>query len=122
MDLTAIKDNITVCKVSDISEIDMTKDFFFLGKTNDEISLVCKTEQAPANCISREDGWKGFYIDGMLDFSMVGVLAKISTILADNGISIFSMSTYNTDYILVKEHKWGKAMSVLMKAGYKLKQ
>ncbi|WP_276840237.1 ACT domain-containing protein [Anaerovibrio lipolyticus] len=122
MDLTAIKDNITVCKVSDISEIDMTKDFFFLAKTNDEISLVCKTEQAPANCISREDGWKGFYIDGMLDLSMVGVLAKISTILADNGISIFSMSTYNTDYILVKEHKWGKAMSVLMKAGYKLKQ
>lgn len=122
MDLTAIKDNITVCKVSDISEIDMTKDFFFLAKTNDEISLVCKTEQAPVNCISREDGWKGFYIDGMLDFSMVGVLAKISTILADNGISIFSMSTYNTDYILVKEHKWGKAMSVLMKAGYKLKQ
>lgn len=122
MDLTAIKDNITVCKVSDISEIDMTKDFFFLAKTNDEISLVCKTEQAPENCISREDGWKGFYIDGMLDFSMVGVLAKISTILADNGISIFSMSTYNTDYILVKEHKWGKAMSVLMKAGYKLKQ
>ena len=122
MDLTAIKDNITVFKVSDISEIDMTKDFFFLAKTNDEISLVCKTEQAPANCISREDGWKGFYIDGMLDLSMVGVLAKISTILADNGISIFSMSTYNTDYILVKEHKWGKAMSVLMKAGYKLKQ
>ncbi|KHM45071.1 amino acid-binding protein [Anaerovibrio lipolyticus] len=122
MDLTAIKDNITVCKVSDISEIDMTKDFFFLAKTNDEISLVCKTEQAPENCINREDGWKGFYIDGMLDFSMVGVLAKISTILAENGISIFSMSTYNTDYILVKEHKWGKAMSVLMKAGYKLKQ
>ena len=122
MDLTAIKDSITVCKVSDISEIDMTKDFFFLAKTNDEISLVCKTEQAPANCISREDGWKGFYIDGMLDLSMVGVLAKISTILAENGISIFSMSTYNTDYILVKEHKWGKAMSVLMKAGYKLKQ
>ena len=121
MDLTAIKDNITVCKVSDISEIDMTKDFFFLAKTNDEISLVCKTEQAPANCISREDGWKGFYIDGMLDFSMVGVLAKISTILADNGISIFSISTYNTDYIFVKEHKWGKTMSVLMKEGYKLK-
>ena len=106
MDLTAIKDNITVCKVSDISEIDMTTDFFFLAKTNDEISLVCKTEQAPENCISREDGWKGFYIDGMLDFSMVGVLAKISTILAENGISIFSMSTYNTDYILVKEENF----------------
>ena len=121
MDLTAIKDNITVCKVSDISEIDITKDFYFLAKTNNEISLVCKTEDTPANCINREDGWKGFYIDGMLDFSMVGVLARISTILADNGISIFSISTYNTDYIFVKEHKWGKTMSVLMKEGYKLK-
>jgi len=121
MDLTAIKDSITVCNVSDISEIDMKMDFFFLAKTNEEISLVCKTEQAPANCIKRDDGWKGFYIDGMVDLSMVGVLAKISTILADNGISIFSVSTYNTDYILVKEHKWGKAMSVLMREGYKLK-
>ena len=57
----------------------------------------------------------------MLDLSMVGVLAKLSTILADNGISIFSISTFNTDYILVKEHKWGKAMSVLLQAGYRLK-
>lgn len=121
MDLTAIKDSITVCKVRDMSEIDLTQDFFFLAKTSDEISLVCKREHVPENCIEREDDWKGFYIDGMLDLSMVGVLAKLSTILADNGISIFSISTFNTDYILVKEHKWGKAMSVLMQAGYRLK-
>lgn len=101
--------------------MDTTKEFFFLAKTDDEISLVCKTEDVPNKCTEREDGWKGFYINGVLEFSMVGILAKLSTLLADNGISIFAVSTYNTDYILVKSGHWKKTVNVLEKAGYKFK-
>ena len=119
MELIEIKENLTVCKLADLSQLDITKDFFFLGKTVDEISLVCKAADVPNNCTEREDNWKGFYIDGVLDFSMVGILAKISSLLADNGISIFAVSTYNTDYILVKNEQWENTVAVLEKAGYK---
>ena len=118
MDLTAIKDSITVCNVSDISEIDMTMDFFFLAKTNDEISLVCKTEDTPQNTTERDDGWRGFRIQGLLDFSLIGILSKISAILAENSIEIFAISTFNTDYILVKAENFEKALKVLSDAGY----
>ena len=52
--------------------------------------------------IQRDDGWKAFRIQGVLDFSLIGILAKIAAALADNGISIFAVSTYNTDYVLIK--------------------
>ena len=55
---------------------------------------------------------------GQLDFSLIGILARISTILAENGISIFAISTFNTDYILVKEEKFEQALSVLKDSGY----
>ena len=121
MELTEIKGNLTVCKLADMSNMDTTKEFFFLAKTDDEISLVCKTEDVPNKCTEREDGWKGFYINGVLEFSMVGILAKLSNLLADNGISIFAVSTYTTDYILVKSGHWKKTVDVLEKAGYKFK-
>lgn len=57
----------------------------------------------------------------MLDFSLIGILSGISTILADNKIGIFAVSTYNTDYILVKEENFIKALEVLAKEGYEIK-
>ena len=68
--------------------------------------------------VEREDGWKGFYIEGGLDFSLVGILSKLSGILAENGIGIFAVSTYNTDYILVKQENFDRAMKLLADAGY----
>lgn len=109
---------LTVCKVADISEIDFGMEFYFIGKTDEEISLVCKTEDAPLGIIEREDGWRGFRIEGVLDFSLVGILSKISGILADNNIGIFAVSTYNTDYILVKSESFEDAMNSLRVAGY----
>jgi len=70
---------------------------------------------------AREDGWKGFRIEGILDFSLIGILSKISAILADNKIGIFAVSTYNTDYILVKEGDLERAAQALSKAGYVVK-
>ena len=96
----------------------MTAEFYFVGKTDEEISLVCKTEDTPAETIERDDGWKAFRIQGVLDFSLIGILSKLSGILADNNIGIFAVSTYNTDYILVKKENFDKALKVLTSEGY----
>lgn len=118
MELRKLEYDLTVCKVEALADINMTADFFFLGKTEEELSLVCRTEDVPAKTIARDDGWKGFRIQGILDFSLIGILSKLSGILADNGIGIFAVSTYNTDYILVKEENFGRALKLLASEGY----
>ncbi len=120
MELKTIKYNLSVCKVTDISDIDLTSDFYFVGKTDEELSLVCKTEDTPHNTTEREDGWRGFRIQGVLDFSLIGILSKLSGILAEHNIGIFAVSTYNTDYILVKEENFERSLEVLINEGYKV--
>jgi len=107
-----------VCKISKIQDVNFSDEYFFLSKTDDEISLVCEEISIPVDYLKCEKGWKCLKIAGILDFSMVGILANISSILANNGISIFAISTYNTDYILVKEDKLTEAIGVLEKQGY----
>lgn len=121
MELKKIPYELTVCKVAEVTDLDLSKEFYFIGRTDEEISLVCKTEDTPANTTERDDGWKAFRIEGVLDFSLIGILSKISSILADNKIGIFAVSTYNTDYILVKAENFDKAMTVLGEAGYIVK-
>ena len=118
MEIKRITHNLTVCKVADISEIDMSADFYFIGKTDEELSLVCKTEDTPSKTIKRDDGWRGFRIQGVLDFSLIGILSKLSGILAEHKIGIFAVSTYNTDYILVKKENYERALDVLASEGY----
>ena len=120
MQLKPLEYDLTVCKLVGTADINLSKEFYFIGKTDEEISLVCKTEDTPENTIERDDGWKGFRIEGVLDFSLIGILSKISGILADNKIGIFAVSTYNTDYILVKEENFDRALDVLSKAGYEI--
>ncbi len=120
MQLKKMKCDLTVCKLAATTGIDLSKDLYFIGKTDEEISLVCKTEDTPGNTTDRDDGWKGFRIEGVLDFSLIGILSKISGILADNKIGIFAVSTYNTDYILVKKENFEKALRVLGEAGYEI--
>lgn len=118
MKLKKLDYDLTVCKVASMAEIDWNKEFFFLGKTDEEISLVCRTQDTPTHTTERDDGWKGFCIQGVLDFSLIGILSKLSGILAENGIGIFAVSTYNTDYILVKKENFQKALEALSAAGY----
>ena len=120
MELKKIPHRLTVCKVKDTSDIDMDAEIYFIGKTDEELSLVCITENTPSKTIERDDGWRGFRIQGTLDFSLVGILAKISGILADHKISIFAVSTYNTDYVLVKEENFDRALSILEAEGYSI--
>ena len=120
MELKLLHKDFSVCKVEDFSQVNLDAEYCFLGKTDEENSLVCMTDEVPSNVIQRDDGWKGFRIQGVLDFSLIGILAEISVILAENGISIFAVSTYNTDYILIKIEKYQKALDVLKASGYQI--
>ena len=103
IEIKKIDRDFSICKVTEISEKMLTEEYCFVGKTDEELSLVCLTSKVPQNTIEREDGWKAFRIQGILDFSLIGILAPIANILAENKIGIFAVSTYNTDYILVKQ-------------------
>lgn len=118
MELKVIDAEFSVCKVEDYSLVDMNAEFCFTGKTDEENSLVCPIQDVPSNTTERDDGWRGFRIQGVLDFSLIGILARISDILARNEIGIFAISTFNTDYVLTKKENFEKAINVLKDEGY----
>lgn len=122
MEIKILKQDFSICKLEDFSKTDVSQDFCFIGKTDQENSLVCPTAYVPENIIEKEDGWKAFRIQGILDFSLIGILAELSGLLAENKIGIFVISTYNTDYILVKAENLKKAESVLRNHGYHIIQ
>ena len=108
----------SVIQVEDIYKIDFEKfgeSFFNLCITDDEVSLLLNEEYSELidKKINEEKGFKCLKIEGVLDFGEIGIIAKISRILAKEEISIFVVSTYNTDYVLVKENKIAHAIHVL---------
>ncbi|WP_025436506.1 ACT domain-containing protein [Peptoclostridium acidaminophilum] len=93
--------------------------FFSITKTAEELSIVCPQENVPGG-IKCEPGWRILKVEGPLDFSLIGILSSISSVLAGSGISIFAISTYDTDYILIKDEKTNKAIEVLSANGYNI--
>ena len=120
MELKKLRHKFSVCKVEDYSMVDFNQEFCFTGRTEEENSLVCMTENVPENATERDDGWRAFRIQGILDFSLIGILARIAGLLAQNEIGIFAVSTYTTDYILTKEENYEKALEILKQAGYQI--
>lgn len=120
MEIKKIRQDFSICKVKDLSQVDFLDEFCFLAKTEEELSLVCSSERVPNNILACEEGWKAFRIQGVLDFSMIGILSKISSLLAEKEISIFVVSTFNTDYIWIKKENFEKAMDILKGNGYKI--
>lgn len=121
MTIQVIENRFVVCKIEATESFDLkNSDFIFFGKTDEEFSLVCREDMVPESCIVKEEGWKAFRVAGELDFGVIGILSKISTVLAENGISIFAISTYNTDYILIKEENLEKSLDALKKAGFSI--
>ena len=120
--LKIIEETFAVCKVEDYSGIDLQADFVFTGSTDEEKSLVCPSRLVPANTIEHDDGWRAFRVIGVLDFSLIGILSKISTFLAENNIGIFAISTFNTDYILTKAENFEQAIKTLESKGYKIEK
>ena len=93
MQLKKLDYDLIVCKVAAVCDLDLNTEFFFIGKTDEEISLVCLTDDVPVHTTERDDGWKGFRIQGTLDFSLIGILSKLSAILAENKIENGSRSS-----------------------------
>ena len=118
MEITVLPQLFTVCQVRDFGQIDLSAPFVFTATTDQECSLVCPVEQAPEETLLREDGWRAFRIEGILDFSLIGILAGISSVLAAAGIGIFVISTFNTDYVLVQEGDLDWAIDALTAEGY----
>ena len=92
----------------------------FTGATDEERSLVCPTVSVPENTTDRDDGWRAFRVMGTLDFSLTGILARLSAVLAENKIGIFAVSTFNTDYILTKSANFDRALAALRASGYEI--
>ena len=118
MEIKRFEADFSVCKIGNYANAKIDAEFCFIGKTDEELSLVCLTADVPEQVIEREDGWKAFRIQGVLDFSLIGILAKISGLLAEQNIGIFAISTYQTDYILTKAENYERALQTLADAGY----
>ena len=109
-----------VCKLSASQVVPVWAcqgEFFSVTKTTEELSIVCSEAVIPAETLC-ERGWRALKIAGILDFSLVGILAVVSAVLADAGVSIFAISTYNTDYILVRNNDLDVAVQALASEGY----
>lgn len=117
-----LKENYGVCRLDKtelIPEWSKNSDFFSITKTSDELSIVCSQDSIPDN-IKCEKDWRILKVEGPLDFSLVGILSSISTVLKEKGISIFAISTYDTDYILVKNNDIDNAIESLIEGGYEV--
>jgi len=118
MKLKVIKHEFVICQVDSVEKIDFTDEFVFIAKTDEELSVVCTKETIPKKTLQCDEGWRAIRIEEKLDFSLIGILAKISDILAKNKIGIFVVSTYNTDIIFVKEEQLLEAIVALKQEGY----
>ena len=92
---------------------------FAVVNTPDEVSIVCEEKFVPQG-VKFEAGWASLMVQGPLDFSLIGILADLSSVLAKAEISIFALSTYNTDYILLKKNQLDEAVKALNQAGYEI--
>lgn len=90
-----------------------------ITRTGDELSIVCAEGDVPDD-IKTERGWRSFKVEGPLDLSLTGILASLAGPLAEAGINIFAISTYDTDYLLVKEDMAAKAAGVLIRSGHRI--
>lgn len=120
MKIKVLKREFTVCKVDDISRVDFSDKYCFVGKTDEEVSLICSSKHAPEETVARSDGWRAFRLEGQLDFSLVGILSELTEIMAGNKIPVMAVGTYNTDYILVKKDHLEKALVLLEDQDYKI--
>jgi hypothetical protein len=88
-----------------------------ITRTGDELSIVCPEDRVPAG-VRAEMGWRGLALEGPIPFTMTGVLAALSRVLADAGISVFAISTFDTDYLLVPSTRLDAATEALTGAGH----
>lgn len=113
--LIILEERLAVCqldKQADLPDWALNSSFFCITRSDEELSVICYEKDVPPD-IKVEKGWRTFKVSGPLDFSQTGIVASLANPLALSGIPIFALSTYNTDYLLVKEEHLDKAKGVL---------
>jgi hypothetical protein len=120
--MTLLKESHGVCRLSPGSPFpDWAADSAFLSmtRTTDELSIVCLQSSIPEG-VRCEKEWRILKVEGPLDFSLIGIIAKISSLLAEAGISLFVISTFDTDYLLVKGTSIQRAIDILTRSDYEI--
>ena len=120
--LSVLPDSFAICRLDADAPIPpwaSARDVFSITRTHDELSIVCQQRVAPADVRCERD-WRALRVDGTLDFALTGILASLASPLADAGISIFAISTFDTDYLLVKATTLPRAVQVLSAAGHRI--
>jgi hypothetical protein len=119
--LSLLPDNYSICRLGPAADIPpwaLAGNFFSITRTEEELSLVCSQEVVPDGVLC-EKGWRCIMVVGPLDFSLTGILASLTASLAEVGISVFAISTFDTDYLLVKADNLKRALLKLQEAGHR---
>lgn len=118
MRLSRLPGSYTVAKYEAVPPHPSGSAFSSLSVTPQEISLVCNTASLPDGAGKTESGWAALMIEGPLDFSLVGILSELTGLLAKAHISVFAISTFDTDVLMVKETSWDDTIACLKEAGH----
>ena len=120
--LSVLGDSYAICKLSPAERVPERVErgeFWSVTKTRDELSIVCAEADIP-EAVRSDKGWRCLKVHGPLDFSLTGVLVSLARPLAEAGVSVFVISTYDTDYLLVKEERLDRALAVLAESGHEV--
>ncbi len=120
--LSVLPEEFGICRLDSAAEIPgwaISGPFFSITRTREELSIVCPAASIPEGSVA-ERGWRCLKVHGPLDFSQTGILASLAEPLAKAGLSIFAVSTYDTDYLLVKANELQKAVQALRQAGHRV--
>lgn len=124
LSLKILPDRMAVCRFAPTAQLPEGLDksgFYSITRTEEELTVVCAEASVPSRALS-EGGWRCFKIQGPLDFSETGIIFSLSKPLAESGIPVFVVSTFDTDYFMVKEKDLVKAIEALTAAGHQLKE
>lgn len=118
--LTVLPDEVSICRLGPdqaIPDWAHNRVFSAITRTRDELSIVCFADEVPDH-LKAERGWRILKMEGPFDLSLIGILAGVANVLKASAISLFVVSTFDTDYVLVRKDKLGDAMAALTTDGY----
>jgi hypothetical protein len=120
MNLTILPDSLAICRLSpeeDVPEWALIGEFVSITHTGDELSIVCAEQSVPPD-VKADREWRALKVEGPLDLALTGVLASLANPLAEAQINLFAVSTFDTDYLLIKGYNLAHACEVLRQAGH----
>lgn len=123
--LSLLPERYAICRFephAPIPEWATRANFFTVTRTTDELSITCLEADTPQDVAKCERSWRALKLHGPFDFGLTGILASVLNPLAQAGIGIFAISTFDTDYVLVKAEKLDAALAALQQAGHTLQK